>query len=513
MLPWLNELSAGLRAGRDLPTLWRELPPVYRERIEREWLAYTSRADQKPPEGDWLTWLLLGGRGAGKTRSGAEWVRAIATGDARLGQGKVGRIALVGETFADVREVMIEGVSGVLAVHERRERPRWYPARRLLVWDSGVRAQAFSSEDPEGLRGPQFGAAWADELAKWRHAEMVWDMLQFGLRLGERPRQVVTTTPRPTPLLRRLALINGTIAASVSGNALTLAVKTLAGVNPSAADPVYICFRNATAASGDFTVLTLSAATSLVISSGSTLGAVSGAPFRLWVVGFNDGGTFRLGAVKCAATGRIHPLQDDALASATAEGGSGSADSAGVIYAGAAVSSKALRILGYAEWSAGLATAGTWASAPTKVQLFGPGICKPGEVVQSALGTASTAVTHTNSGLTDTGLAATLTPTSAANAVKVAGTNTEIFPNASGLGAQIKLLRGSTAVLTMSSGTIGYGSNSLGIINVPFFWLDFPGTTSATTYKTQAAAGNASGTVNSQHNGGTSVILAEEIMA
>jgi phage terminase large subunit-like protein len=211
MLPWLNELSIGLKAGRDLNTLWHGLPPVHRERVAREWLAYTGRDDQKPPEGDWLTWLLLGGRGAGKTRSGAEWVRAIATGEKRLGQTKVGRIALVGETFADVREVMIEGVSGVLAVHERRERPRWYPARRLLVWESGVRAQAFSSEDPEGLRGPQFGAAWADELAKWRHAEMVWDMLQFGLRLGERPRQVVTTTPRPTPLLRRRIADPGTV--------------------------------------------------------------------------------------------------------------------------------------------------------------------------------------------------------------------------------------------------------------------------------------------------------------
>jgi phage terminase large subunit-like protein len=210
-LPWLTALRDGLRAGEDPKRLWRTLPPAYRDRIATEWFAYTGRGDQAPPEGDWLTWLLLGGRGAGKTRTGAEWIRGVAVGDSRLEGGKVKRIALVGETFADVREVMIEGVSGLLAVHGRWERPQWYPARRLLVWRNGVRAHAFSSEDPEGLRGPQFGAAWADELAKWRHAEMVWDMLQFGLRLGTRPRQVVTTTPRPTPLLRRLIADGSTV--------------------------------------------------------------------------------------------------------------------------------------------------------------------------------------------------------------------------------------------------------------------------------------------------------------
>ena len=99
---------------------------------------------------------------------------------------------------------MIEGVSGVLAVHARAERPSWSPSRRRLEWNNGVVAEAFSADDPESLRGPQFGAAWADELAKWRHADATFDMLQFGLRLGERPRQVITTTPRPIELIRRL---------------------------------------------------------------------------------------------------------------------------------------------------------------------------------------------------------------------------------------------------------------------------------------------------------------------
>jgi phage terminase large subunit-like protein len=183
--------------------LLHRLPEDLRERIAR-WWPFFARPDQLPPDGDWLVWLMIGGRGAGKTRAGAEWVRGRALGRWPFAETPVGRIALVGETFADVREVMIEGVSGLLSIHERRERPEWQPSRRRVVWPNGSVAHAFSSEDPESLRGPQFAAAWADELAKWRYAEAAWDMLQFGLRLGDRPRQMVTTTPRPAPLLRRL---------------------------------------------------------------------------------------------------------------------------------------------------------------------------------------------------------------------------------------------------------------------------------------------------------------------
>ncbi len=153
---------------------------------------------QHPPGGDWTVWLLLGGRGAGKTRAGAEWVRGLAA------SGGAGRIALVGETMADVREVMIEGPSGILAVHARGGRPAWIPSRRRLEWPNGAVALAFSAEDPESLRGPQFDAAWADELGKWRHADAAWDQLQFGLRLGQKPRELVTTTPRAIPLIKRL---------------------------------------------------------------------------------------------------------------------------------------------------------------------------------------------------------------------------------------------------------------------------------------------------------------------
>lgn len=113
---------------------------------------------------DWTTWLILGGRGAGKTRAGAQWVREVALADPHA------RIALIGETEHDAREVMVEGISGLLAVHRYDERPQWIPTRRRLEWTNGAMAQIFSAEDPESLRGPQFSAAWADELAKWRQA-------------------------------------------------------------------------------------------------------------------------------------------------------------------------------------------------------------------------------------------------------------------------------------------------------------------------------------------------------
>lgn len=151
----------------------------------------------------WNIWLMLGGRGAGKTRTGAEWVRGIALGEPDFAEPALGRIALVGETFADARNVMVEGPAGILAVHTRRERPSWSPSLRKLEWPNGSVAHVFSAEDPDSLRGPQFEAAWADELAKWRYVEETWDMLQFGMRLGTHPRQMVTTTPRPIPLIKR----------------------------------------------------------------------------------------------------------------------------------------------------------------------------------------------------------------------------------------------------------------------------------------------------------------------
>ena len=136
------------------------------------------------------------------------------------------RIALIGETEHDVREVMIEGVSGLLArARARRAAATGSPRAGRLEWKNGAVAQAFSAEDPDSLRGPQFSAAWCDELAKWRHAEATFDMLQFGLRLGARPRQVITTTPRPIALLKRLIADPATAVtrAGTAANAFNLA--------------------------------------------------------------------------------------------------------------------------------------------------------------------------------------------------------------------------------------------------------------------------------------------------
>jgi phage terminase large subunit-like protein len=188
--------------------------------------------DLAPSGKPWLTWLMIGGRGAGKTRAGAEWIRAQALGLPPFASEKAARIALVGETDHDVREVMIEGVSGLLAVHARHERPVWLPSRKRLEWRDGQIAQAFSADDPESLRGPQFCCAWSDEMAKWRYAQDTFDMLQFGLRLGAQPRQLITTTPRPTELLKRLMADPATVVtrAATRANAHNLAPTFLESV-------------------------------------------------------------------------------------------------------------------------------------------------------------------------------------------------------------------------------------------------------------------------------------------
>ncbi|WP_265500831.1 DNA-packaging protein [Paracoccus beibuensis] len=159
---------------------------------------------QLPPEGDWKSWVIMGGRGAGKTRAGSEWVRRMVEGPTAAAPGQCHRVALVGETFDQVREVMVFGESGILACSPPDRRPVWEAGRRRLVWANGATATVYSAHEPEALRGPQFDAAWVDELAKWKKAEDVWDMLQFALRLGEHPQQVVTTTPRNVGVLKRI---------------------------------------------------------------------------------------------------------------------------------------------------------------------------------------------------------------------------------------------------------------------------------------------------------------------
>lgn len=188
------------------------------EELQYLW-EFWARPDQLEPgtpgapetRTDWLTWLPLAGRGWGKSRVGAEFIRSNVCGSTPLTSGGYERVALVAETAADARDVMVEGESGILSVHPPDYRPQYEPSKRKLTWPNGATGHLYNATEPDQLRGPQNSIAWCDELAKWQRAEESWDMLQFGLRLGTRPKQVVTTTPRPIPLLRRIMEDDSTI--------------------------------------------------------------------------------------------------------------------------------------------------------------------------------------------------------------------------------------------------------------------------------------------------------------
>lgn len=172
---------------------------VEQEAVMYSWPAW-RRGTQIIPVGDWRVWLILAGRGFGKTRTGAETIREL------VDAGSVKHIALVGRTAADVRDTMVEGESGLLSVYPPAQRPRYEPSKRRVTFHNGAVATAFSADEPDRLRGPNHDFAWADELAAWRYPE-AWDMLMFGLRIGKKPQAIVTTTPKPTPLIRRLVAI------------------------------------------------------------------------------------------------------------------------------------------------------------------------------------------------------------------------------------------------------------------------------------------------------------------
>lgn len=174
------------------------------EALRWDW-SFWARPKQQEPPGEWSVWLAMAGRGFGKTRLGAEWVRAMVCDPSDPTKpGRASRIALIGETAADVRDVMVKGNGGILAVHPPEFRPIYLESKRRLEWPNGAIALTFSAEEPDQLRGPEHDLAWCDELAKWRYAQETWDMLQFGLRLGDHPRVLATTTPRPIDLVRDL---------------------------------------------------------------------------------------------------------------------------------------------------------------------------------------------------------------------------------------------------------------------------------------------------------------------
>lgn len=187
----LDELAALPEA--DAIALLAQLEDGQCQALTYDWTTY-ARPEQLTPPGDWFTWLYLAGRGAGKTRTGAEWLLEQKRNGAR-------RLALIAATASDARDVMVEGESGILACSPPWDTPRYEPSKRRLTWSDGTLAHLYSAEEPQRLRGPQHHAIWADEQAAWKYQETL-DQALFGLRLGDNPRLMVTTTPKPTKWIR-----------------------------------------------------------------------------------------------------------------------------------------------------------------------------------------------------------------------------------------------------------------------------------------------------------------------
>ncbi|MEM7521736.1 MAG: terminase family protein [Pseudomonadota bacterium] len=233
----LISTNTGLRLGANwIACASPEVQEQFLSELEPEEMAalpylfeFWAMEHQLPPEGSWRNWVVLGGRGAGKTRAGAEWVRSVVEGPLPSDPGACKHIALVGETVDQVREVMIFGESGIMACSPDDRRPVWEATRKRLVWANGAIARVHTAHDPEGLRGPQYDAAWVDELAKWPKATETWEQLQFTLRLGDDPRVCVTTTPRNVSVLKKLLDAPSTVQthAPTTANAANLAASFL----------------------------------------------------------------------------------------------------------------------------------------------------------------------------------------------------------------------------------------------------------------------------------------------
>ena len=175
--------------------LYRSLTPAQQRNLLYTWRGYKARKNQLRPSGDWRYWLVQAGRGFGKTRTGAEAIREYVEEGARI-------IHLVGSTAGDVRDVMVQGESGLMNCFPPARRPNYEPSKRLITFHTGATAHLFSADEPERLRGPQCDHFWADELAAWRFGQEAWDNLMFGFRLGDDPRGIITTTPKPIKLLK-----------------------------------------------------------------------------------------------------------------------------------------------------------------------------------------------------------------------------------------------------------------------------------------------------------------------
>lgn len=297
----------------------------------------------------------------------------------------------------------------------------------------------------------------------------------------------ITTAGTCASYLDPGSITNCTLTGTVSANALTIALKTQSGADPSASVPCFISFRNATNATGDYTVVSVTAATSFATgTSGSTFGSSSGAhPFRLWIVGINNGGTVVLGVTELsnafAGTPPL-PLNEGAIQSTTACNACTNAATLGTIYSTAAQTSKAIRILGYMEWGGGLTTAGTWASGPTIITMMTPGIKRPGDVVQYRYATSSTSKPFNNATQVQTDLTASITPTSASNMVKVTAVGA-LEGATQNVNFYSQISRGSSPTLIGASGNV-YQNQGIGAFQYGqmMFVFDGPEAVVSTSY-------------------------------
>jgi hypothetical protein len=293
-------------------------------------------------------------------------------------------------------------------------------------------------------------------------------------------------------------LENGKIDCATSSNALTVAIKTLAGNDPSPGDPVVVYVRNQ---SGGIDALSLTAATTITLSAGSSLGTTSGIPFRLWLVAFNDGGTVRLSLINCRTTTGIAPLDEGLVTSSSAEGGSGGADSAGGIYSSVAVSDKPIAIIGYLEFWSGQASAGQWVAEPDASVLFGPGCRKPGEVIQPKWGTSTTQTSVTTTTWTDTSLSVSMNVLNPCNLIYGHfSANMQVQDYSGHYGAAAVFRSGSQMGFSSVEKNSDLSGNSIGRVFDTF--VDFPGASGTMTWTVKVKAGTSGKFVNFPYNAG-----------
>lgn len=271
-----------------------------------------------------------------------------------------------------------------------------------------------------------------------------------------------------------LPMSNGTIVESHASNAVTFAVKTLAGANPSSSDPVDFFFRDATAGAGDYVRRRVTAALSITVASTKTLGTSNATPFRVWLAAVDTGSGVELGVVNCWTGSAVLPLHEDQLISPTAT----PANSAGVIYTTSGQTSKPFRKIGYATYEPGLTTAGTWNASPTTLQLFGPGIASPGQAISIGKFDNTTQSTTTSASYGSTATTINITPTSAANLVRAFAAGTLRDDQASN-GCVAAIFRGSTRV---SPEAATFSPSVPTFAAATMLGLDAPGSTSAQTY-------------------------------